>query len=481
MQELLDGIDQSKVDFQQLQDGTRRIVSKGISVGDFILAIPAHLVLFSDDFELSKEEGRVLSNDGKYEYGISTFKLMMHIIHLLQEEGCKKYYYLKSLPSSFNLPIEWADDKLELIRGTDLYKITLEKKKWLQDALKVAERRRNTNYKELLWAYSVISSRSFPKSRGQVCLWPVLDYLDHDPDSKIEWIITESEIKFRAMQDVEAGEILYNNYGPKGNENLLNNYGFVLEDNPNDYVKVTLNSTNVDFYEEKKQLLEEDKWLLFRDDDLPVGMIRACRILLCNQSEWSIFDNSGNTEISIRNEVASLMSLIGLLSSKLELYMASQEKVKYSKEQDLLIYINSHVDILEHHIQLCITKLESVACRADFFSLHHSDLDVEFLNLCLHKDLEELDNDTLLCLCLIHERENSARFSSRLLNLNVIVTDDQDEDNHFINFVLPHFESESINLNSLRWASCVLSSHGGYSADGSFGVWLPIKNIEVND
>lgn len=466
------------MDFQQRQDGSRLVLSKGIRMGDSILVIPSDLVLFSDDFGLSKDEERLLSNDGKYEYGLSTFRLMMHMIQILQEEGSKKYYYLKSLPQSFNLPIEWGDDKLELIKGTDLYKITLEKKKWLQDALDVAQRRKNYTQKDLLWAYSVISSRSFPKSKGKVCLWPVLDYLDHDPNSKIEWIITDSEIVFKAMQDIEAGEIVYNNYGPKGNENLLNNYGFVLKDNPNDYVKVTLNSRNDDLYEEKRELLDQDSWLLFKDDDIPGGIIRSCRILLSNRLEWSISDKTGIMEISIRNEVAALMSLIELLTSKLECYRDSQKKLKEYKEQDLLVYVNGHVDILEHHAQLCTDKLASVINRADFFTLDHPDLDRDFQTSCLNKvdnDLEDLDEDTLLCLCLIHERENVGKFSSRLSYLKVLITHDEEEDNHFLNFVLPHFESEIINLQSLRWASSALSYYGGYNLDGSFGLWLPIS------
>lgn len=464
-----------KVEFHQLQDGSRKVLSRGIKSGDEILKIPLDLTLYSNTPHLTEEEEYILSNNGKYDYGISTFKLMLHLIDLLEIVGSQKYYYLMSLPKSFNLPIEWGEDKLGFIKGTDLYKITLEKKKWLENALVIANSKKIPlkiySRKDMIWAYSVISSRSFPKGPGEICLWPILDYLDHHPEAKIEWVISDTDITFKAMQDIECGSIVYNNYGPKGNENLLNNYGFVLEDNPNDYVKVTLNSKNDHLHDEKKNLVEEDKWLLFKDDDLPSGMIRLCRILLCNGLEWQESDKNYDREISLRNEIATFVSLVQLLEGKLEPYLQSQESLLAYKEKDLSIYISSHINILMHHIQLCKQRLDHVLVRADLFSLHHANLDQVFLNTCRKM---EIDEDTLLCLCLIHEKENLGIFSSRLSNLKALVTDDQEEEDHFINFVLPYFESDYINLNNLKWASAILTYYGGCDLEHGFGVWLPV-------
>ena len=489
MQQLLENKDfESLLDFSQRQDGTRLVISKQtIKKGDSILKIPKYLQLSSDfDYDFLESEKSTLSNDEKYQYGISTFKLMIYVLEILNSESeTEKKYYIKSLPKAFNLPIEWEQGKLDLIQGTDLYKITLEKKRWLSDATEIAARLKNDctwiTFENMKWAYSIISSRSFPKGPGEVCLWPILDYLDHDAKSKIEWIITDFEIRFVAMEDIQKGVVVYNNYGPKGNENLLNNYGFVIKDNPYDYVKITLNSGNDPLYKDKKEFLEtgkfKDSWLLFLEDvGLPDGMIRQCRILLCNDFEWARLDKNlveNIQEISIRNEVATFQSMIQLLGSKLKPYLESLQKMTASENHiHLLIYTENHARILKHHLQLCEHHLNSVITFAEFFCLDSLDLDQIFLNAC--QSIEEMDEDTILCLALIHEKERNSIFSTRLSNLKFVIFNDEEEEDHFLNLVLPHFAfSDYINLESLKWASAILSIHGGYGLDGSFGVWLP--------
>lgn len=74
---------------------------------------------------------------------------------------------------------------------------------------------------------------------------PLFDMLDHKPGHAVQWesaiTITSDEqrrqsIRFRCCNPQRQGEAIYNNYGPKGNSELLSTYGFAVQDNKLDSV-----------------------------------------------------------------------------------------------------------------------------------------------------------------------------------------------------------------------------------------------------
>lgn len=82
-----------------------------------------------------------------------------------------------------------------------------------------------------LWASTIISSRAFtakvlasvvPKletldDKVSVLL-PLIDATNHRPLSKVEWQAGTDSIGLAVMADVNAGEEVGNNYGPRNNE-----------------------------------------------------------------------------------------------------------------------------------------------------------------------------------------------------------------------------------------------------------------------
>ena len=67
-------------------------------------------------------------------------------------------------------------------------------------------------------------------------MFPLYDMLDHRPGHRITWEAGGGSIRFLCVDGIRAGEQIYNNYGPKGNQELLFTYGFAIEDNPLDSV-----------------------------------------------------------------------------------------------------------------------------------------------------------------------------------------------------------------------------------------------------
>ena len=69
------------------------------------------------------------------------------------------------------------------------------------------------------------------------CMLPLLDMLEHRNGHPIGWEAGCGGVRFRCRSDVPINAQLYNNYGPKGNGELLFTYGFAVFGNPLDTVE----------------------------------------------------------------------------------------------------------------------------------------------------------------------------------------------------------------------------------------------------
>ena len=95
------------------------------------------------------------------------------------------------------------------------------------------------------------------------CLLPMFDMTDHKNGHPIGWEAGCGCIRFRCRVAVGAGEPLYNNYGSKGNQELIFTYGFAIPDNPLDAVEgVVVGCAPTDdeaLAAERRRLLDEQE------------------------------------------------------------------------------------------------------------------------------------------------------------------------------------------------------------------------------
>lgn len=75
---------------------------------------------------------------------------------------------------------------------------------------------------------------------GAGCLLPALDMLNHHHDAAMLWRNDSNRLAFVTPRALSSGTQVYNNYGAKGNEELLAGYGFCLPDNPHDTLALQL-------------------------------------------------------------------------------------------------------------------------------------------------------------------------------------------------------------------------------------------------
>lgn len=71
-------------------------------------------------------------------------------------------------------------------------------------------------------------------------LFPVMDAGNHHHSSPVDWTFDPGRFSLACCKAIEAGQEVFNNYGPKSNDELLIGYGFCMADNPNDTVLLTL-------------------------------------------------------------------------------------------------------------------------------------------------------------------------------------------------------------------------------------------------
>ncbi|KAI9806120.1 MAG: hypothetical protein M1833_004527 [Piccolia ochrophora] len=188
----------------------------------------------------------------------------------LQKERSFWWPYIRSLPQPHEGNLtgtpHWFSEQDKLwLRGTNLEKgqedlETLWKEEWGKGIQLLRDAGCNTQeytWQLALWAATLLSSRSFTsdmfanvpidKDNGArnfpdenfSVLFPILDILNHRPGSKITWKPAEENLSLAVCDTLQPGEAIWNNYGPKSNESLLQGYGFCLADNPFDTFGLT--------------------------------------------------------------------------------------------------------------------------------------------------------------------------------------------------------------------------------------------------
>lgn len=74
-------------------------------------------------------------------------------------------------------------------------------------------------------------------------LFPGLDAANHDHNARVDWTFNPGQFVLTLADEaraIDTGHEIYNNYGPKGNGELLLGYGFCVSRNPHDTIAMTL-------------------------------------------------------------------------------------------------------------------------------------------------------------------------------------------------------------------------------------------------
>ena len=505
----------SEVDLKQQ---SRSVIStRPIGPTEEICYIPATLILTESIAEASivgkcvrsylnehLDECEMINDSEKHPHAASLLVLAAYMIHEQFETDGKSHWYpyLDSLPLEFSLPLCWKPRRRldALLGGTRLHYLITERIQWIRAGLDVLKKsclhlfpKGSLTDANLCWAASAVWSRAFSTEKplqsqtqewigtSESCLYPILDMINHKRGVKIEWRHHRSDaggVSFVAFDAVQESQELFNNYGSKGNENLLSNYGFVLEDNPEDYYKVFLNINPADpLFADKKQSISNWKCslvhLLFDEPYLPAGLMASTRILVANQRELQIRKDPRIEQLSLRNDILAFCTLSLLLTMKLnELVESTPDYAADAKlfpsgddERSLArIYREGQERILRNAIQqcrlMCVDQQgDRPSCKFASTVIYSANpkLDeaiVAFLRECNCVTMSEeslFDDDSVLSLIIMYERNKheSSEWYAGLTKLHNQVAQSPAEEDirlHFESSVLPILQSLNSSL-----------------------------------
>ncbi|KAK5823467.1 hypothetical protein F5H01DRAFT_334533 [Linnemannia elongata] len=316
--------------------------------------------------------------------------------------------YLDMLPDKIHTALEFDEQDMEHLRGTNAYMVVKELKEALRAKYdKTMEAvggeltvEQGYTWERFLWAETVVSSRTFPASlfghqvENGIVLIPLADSLNHKSRHKATWIKTTEGLQMSSAA-IKKGDQVLNNYGPKSNEELLVGYGFCIEQNADDIVTLKTNFSRDPEQERKTEILRylgvtADAVHYLRRDMIPDQLLATMRVMAMNPVEVTRchatiqdYDQQGEDEeddtareqrlentnlvikttlsselqfVSLRNEFAMLDLMDILLRTKLQGIVEWDQKLSLpqnSAQEFIKLYRQGQKEVLESCAELC--------------------------------------------------------------------------------------------------------------------------------
>eukprot|EP01111_Echinosteliopsis_oligospora_P009784 TRINITY_DN2932_c0_g1_i1.p1 TRINITY_DN2932_c0_g1~~TRINITY_DN2932_c0_g1_i1.p1 ORF type:complete len:359 (+),score=65.43 TRINITY_DN2932_c0_g1_i1:290-1366(+) len=273
------------------------------------------------------------------------------ILSLLAEkskgEESTWFPFIQILPKTFHTPLFWSPADLDELKGTSLHVSleaqnisTLKELDYIRQQEKLLQRifpssdtdtpstsqnlPKEIKTSDWLWAFSVFRSRHL-KIENFLFMFPIVDLFNFANKANVDVIIEGEVVKLVAAKDILSGQPLHINDGLVGNRDLLDYYGFVIQDNIHDYYPVGIGLDNSDSLYMKKKGLFQRKGIkegaVFPLQRLSVNqeLIFALRIYHLSVYDFSEADNAFDGKmISVQNEYEVCNSLIDLCEASLE-------------------------------------------------------------------------------------------------------------------------------------------------------------------
>jgi hypothetical protein len=109
-------------------------------------------------------------------------------------------------------------------------------------------------WEEYLWARHIVDSRSWLVREGVVALVPVADLANHVASGPLVNMNQDEQMAVvTANSAIRAGEQIFFSYGRKSNSHLMLHYGFVIPENEDDVLQMSLDFNGDSPFDETKR------------------------------------------------------------------------------------------------------------------------------------------------------------------------------------------------------------------------------------
>lgn len=224
------------IEVAKIPDFGESIVAKASINDQELLSIPTKLIVNHD--KAVKEFGAASKT---FTTVSDKQSLTKYFFAVEKNKGSDSFFhpYISQLPSKITTPLYFTKEQQESLVGTNLEFYKNDKTELWEKEFKKLQQfvKTSVTLDDYLYASTIFTSRSFPerlmdaKNEDLSMLIPVLDLINHKPLTAVEWNVTSDAFAFKACSAVAKGDQIFNNYGSKGNEELLGAYGFALKDN----------------------------------------------------------------------------------------------------------------------------------------------------------------------------------------------------------------------------------------------------------
>lgn len=318
------------------------------------------------------------------------------LYHRVQGKQSQFWPYIQSLPESFpGIPIFFSPENIKSLEYPPVSSQIIKRCSWLMEfSLHDLKEVRDTcddpfdgvhiDANALGWALAAVTSRAFrpggPESPGTML--PLIDMCNHSfsPNAKVVAGSNEGEFSLIALRNINEHEQIVISYGNLESDILLLDYGFLIQSNPFDCVKIKFDIGMVEAakfiggispLKERSDSPSVPGWQMqaliklglmdgnaevrivpFHKDHSPIDkrLLAAVRILCCeNEEELNDYINNGildtwDTLISPPQEITSCNTLIGVCMLALSHFSTSatedaKELIKTSGDKKLSIHL----------------------------------------------------------------------------------------------------------------------------------------------
>ncbi|KAG6547420.1 hypothetical protein Mapa_010868 [Marchantia paleacea] len=299
-----------------------------LPAGSTVFTVPFSILMHMDAAFDDKTFGEVykkLSAAGASERIVLT---LFVAVEKAKGENSFWFTYLSSLPETFSTPLWFNEDELDIIRGTKV-------------AASLSKDRAALNQLVNFWVpslHSTLTSRDYSTNDS------IGDSHLSSRGCSVEWITDDAkrEAKFISASELQGGIEIYNNYGQKANDELLQGYGFCLYPNPADvyYIRIGISplqerpaycatspegdekaSRSGDRQELMWRMGTSAEFALSLKQPLPDALLQTARICLLSDSEaysafgigWNADMGAAQLEVISATEFQSISNLRELL------------------------------------------------------------------------------------------------------------------------------------------------------------------------
>jgi protein-histidine N-methyltransferase len=350
----------SKVHIISTGGGERGVFAlEDVAAEELIARIPRQRLIFPQEARAS-DIGRLLEKHT----GADDQSLFLEAFLLQElERGADSPWkpFLDVLPRSYPThPLFFQARELSMLKGSFLLELlTLEREGLEEKYASLCEQvpgYARFTFEEFLWANVTVTTRIFgAKLNGEPtnCLVPFVDLINDGLPWNARWGWSSDGECFEviAISAIPRGKEVRTTYGAKGNFQMLRNYGFVHEHNPNNEVMVPFELPQGD------SLMEEKcKWVGITDPSLRhtfslplmpdarrlIELFSDLRILHAQAEEMALLKSAPDLRtrakepLSPSNEAQVLLALAGACKAHLAGYETSlEEDARLLKEGNL--------------------------------------------------------------------------------------------------------------------------------------------------